>query len=152
MKRFTAIKHGQWKYDITERAMFEDLEICGIFVGVITNGIAEITETRQIRNIADNPVVQFIFDPQEYYDAIQDTTLVDKFADLDFLGTWHSHPCDPAYPSARDREAAERGNALEGLYAIYDGAGTEVYPYYWDGEEFTCIRIAYDKKISTSTT
>lgn len=115
-------------------------EACGILVGRIVNDVAIVEEVRQIKNISDDPQNAFVFDPQEYYDAIADTTWFAENAAYELLGMWHTHPDFPGYPSSYDWAAALAGKVIEGAYLLYTTKGQDLYNYYWDGKQFLVLR------------
>jgi proteasome lid subunit RPN8/RPN11 len=82
-------------------------ECCGL---LLARG-DEIVEAVPARNIAEQPAVRFVIDPQDHFSARREA----RTRGLEVVGFYHSHPRSPAQPSARDRdEFAYPGH----LYAI----------------------------------
>jgi len=118
----------------------DEKEACGIILGHIHGGVANIAGIVAIQNISPHPEMSFEFDPQGYYDAIEYTDWFRENAPYSLLGIWHSHPNYPGYPSNVDWEAAVKGQVVEGAYLIYTTKGHDIYSYYWDGTQFTVLR------------
>ena len=133
------LNYDMWS-DINTAAHKSEAEACGILVGDIIDGVAHIKEVRKVKNIASNPAMGFVFDPQEYHDSIIDTYFYDTNAKYALLGIWHTHPNFPGYPSKVDWNAALRGQVVEGMYLIFSTKGNDIYHYYWDGNQFIVMR------------
>ena len=80
-------------------------ECCGLLAG--THGT--ITQSRRTRNVAEHFGIRYELDPREYLKLSRE---IDD-ADLDLIGTYHSHPYTRAYPSATDI-----GQAWEGMVYV----------------------------------
>ena len=76
-------------------------EACGFLIGLIQNGTVHVIEAFPCRNLATEPD-RFEVHPEDFLAA--ETTARD--ADRTVVGVWHSHPNQPAVPSARDLEEA----------------------------------------------
>jgi proteasome lid subunit RPN8/RPN11 len=80
-------------------------ECCGLLAG--TGGA--VTQSHRTRNVADLFGIRYELDPHEYLKLSRE---IDD-ADLDLIGTYHSHPYTRAYPSATDV-----GQAWEGMIYV----------------------------------
>ncbi|HLP80880.1 MAG TPA: Mov34/MPN/PAD-1 family protein, partial [Nitrosomonas sp.] len=130
-------------------------EICGVLLGKLQGNIFKVHDIALVKNTSYNDH-WFKMDPQEYYNALSQTTAIDPNAPYDFLGIIHSHPEFPGYPSTTDWEEAVKGNIPVGLYLIYSTTSVyedlytyqwdaDLYCYEWDGETFKVLQINYEK-------
>jgi proteasome lid subunit RPN8/RPN11 len=91
-------------------------EACGIVAGT-TYEIAR--EIRRIKNVADNPRIEYQFDPSEQLKAwnlMEENGLVPAVI-------YHSHPNDDAYPSPKDiAGAAAYPNSHYVIYSVAHSA------------------------------
>ncbi len=69
------------------------LEVCGILGG--KEGVASVAY--RVTN-AEASGIHFLMDPREQLGAMEDLDA----KDLDLIAFYHSHPSDPAWPSAED--------------------------------------------------
>ncbi len=142
--RFTQIRKSSLNSNFDTIRSFslidDEREACGVLLGHIYKGVAVIAGVIPVRNISEHPEVSFMFDPQDYYNAIKDTDWFRDDAPYSLLGVWHSHPNYPGYPSNVDWAAAVKGQVVEGAYLIYTTKGHDIYSYYWDGTQFTVLR------------
>ena len=76
-------------------------EVCGLLFG----DEAAILRAEPAANLSPEPADSFELDPQALFGAIR----AERAGGARLLGHYHSHPCGPAEPSARDAAAAEPG-------------------------------------------
>lgn len=126
---------------IQELGDSQDIEFCGLLLGHIAGDTAFVDKIVPIKNISENPRVSFMFDPTEYLQGISETDWFRDNAPYSLLGIWHTHPNYPGLPSNVDWDAAVKGQVIEGAYLIYTTRGHDLYEYYWDGAQFTVLRI-----------
>ncbi len=82
------------------------LEACGLLVGRAANGACTVVRLRRARNLnTERARDRFELDPGDYLAAEHEA----RVAGLDVVGVWHTHPDQPARPSATDREWAWPG-------------------------------------------
>lgn len=77
-------------------------ECCGLLFGYDTTDYRRIVEVRHVPNVAIDKQQHFEISPLEIMNA-------ERYAEtnnLILVGVYHSHPNQPAVPSAKDRAAA----------------------------------------------
>lgn len=78
-------------------------ECCGLLLGRMSKGKAEILQVLEARNIYPGDKRSgYLIDPMEYYGA----ELKAEAEDVEVLGIYHSHPDKPAKPSKKDESEA----------------------------------------------
>jgi proteasome lid subunit RPN8/RPN11 len=83
-------------------------EACGLLFGKrLTSGV-HVTDAREAKNVASDPLRRFELDPGEVV-ALHDEA---ARADLEVVGTWHSHPHGDPTPSTEDLAARWPGHVL----------------------------------------
>ena len=81
-------------------------EVCGLLLGRLEDGHAEVTEVRTASNlVTDRARDRYLLDPAEFLRADRNA----REAGLEILGFWHTHPDHPARPSETDRAQAWDG-------------------------------------------
>jgi proteasome lid subunit RPN8/RPN11 len=124
-----------------QRAKQTNDELCGILVGTFGNFSGVVTEIRVVKNIHATPRKAFLMDPQEFLNAIEDTSLYTATPKQQFLGIIHSHPIDYAFPSITDWAAAEGHGLYFGPYLIYSPVYEKLNGFFWDGRQFLRIDV-----------
>lgn len=79
------------------------LESCGLLIGQVVDGCAEIDEALAAPNVATNPANSFEIDPAT---RLQ-TQRAARAAGRQVLGLYHTHPKGTAKASARDHAGAK---------------------------------------------
>lgn len=82
-------------------------EACGLLTGYCSEGSVVVTGFTAITNRSPEPEKRFAFDPEEWISAVYRMEAQSKpknRPDSGIVGIFHSHPDDPAVPSAADRE------------------------------------------------
>jgi proteasome lid subunit RPN8/RPN11 len=79
-------------------------EACGLLLGRRNDGAAQVGLAFPVRNLA-NANDRYEIDPVEYLVAEERA----QSLGLEVVGVWHSHPDQPARPSASDRIRAWEG-------------------------------------------
>lgn len=69
-------------------------EACGVLAGLQ----GRIRRVYRLRNVAETPLTRFLADPSQQLNAFEDM----ERRGLHLLGSYHSHPASPAYPSETD--------------------------------------------------
>lgn len=90
------ISKSLFEYVVRE-CIYTEVEKVFLAVGVVEEGVTRVLEVVECRNIAENPRVEFVADPQCMYRVF-------KYAEgkgLDIVALVHSHPAPP-HPSALD--------------------------------------------------
>ena len=90
-------------------------EICGLLRGM--DGI--VIDYQRARNVAPNPIMDYEVDPK----ALLVQFLWEEQGD-GMVAIYHSHPEDPAYPSASDAINAHYPDAVYIICSLLDGAMT----------------------------
>ena len=85
-------------------------EACGLLAG--RDGY--VTHILPATNVADNPLVGYLMDPQDQLDHFQAI----EEQGLDMLGIYHSHPVSPAYPSPTDLSMAYYPEAVYAIVSL----------------------------------
>ncbi len=106
-------------------------EICGALLGHRSRDTWEITKFIPLTNVSQNKIAHYIPDPNEWIKVLNKTTFLNKNAELDFIGVFHTHP--NSAPIASHTDINEAG--YEGIYWIYSPAFKTHGYYYWDGDE-----------------
>lgn len=100
-------------------------EVCGWLAG---NGNRAVRAYR-VPNAAENPIRNFLMQPEEQLATMRKI----REAGLDLTATYHSHPCTPAEPSARDL-----------ALAAYPGSFHVIVSLASEEPEVRCYRITGD--------
>ena len=125
-------------------------EICALLIGEkIPGGGGNIhyvcSEVRPIENVLHDPV-RYEFNPQQFFDELQDTSYFERSNTLDFIGVYHTHPNHHPIPSMID--LTESGYA--GVYVIYSPK-YDTYGYYHvtkAKEAWSSINVEHLKEIA----
>lgn len=80
---------------------------------------------------------EFIPDPNEFFNFIKKTTLVDKNTTMDYIGLMHSHIYAPAILSELDIQYM----TYDGVYIIYSILFNKVQAYYKHNDVIKPIKI-----------
>lgn len=81
-------------------------ECCGLLLGCATDGVAQVQEVMQARNLnTDRAADRYEMDPADLLRADE----LARARNLDIVGVWHTHPNHPAQPSTTDRAQAWDG-------------------------------------------
>lgn len=115
-------------------------EICAILIGsrdYVYGKYYNVTEFHPIENILHSPV-RYKFNPQEFMDIVQHTTLIDPEVKKDFVGVYHTHPNHRAIPSVIDIEES----GYKGIYIIHSPIHNETNYYYVEGPKSAWIPVA----------
>lgn len=81
-------------------------ETCGLLIGRQTEGVVEVVDLVQARNLnQERAQDRYELDPEDFVVADQAA----REQGLEIVGIWHSHPDHPAKPSETDRERAWEG-------------------------------------------
>jgi len=89
-------------------------ECCGVLLGRGTH----IVEAIRTRNIAADPMRQFLIDPRDHIEARRNA----RRSGLDLVGFYHSHPASEAEPSPRDLEEFTYPDHLYLIVSLHGGA------------------------------
>lgn len=106
-------------------------EMCGVLGGRRADGVATVTETRRVANVAGTPRNRYELDPAEQVAAMDEL----ETEGHEVVGFYHSHPRGPARPSGVDEARA----TWEGYsYCIVSLAGDEptAGSWRWTGDVF----------------
>lgn len=96
-----------------EEAEKVDVEVCGL---IIQNTKDRVQHLYMIDNISDyQKEVDYVMHPQQAYDVLKDTTIIDKNSKYKLLSVIHSHPNGIQNPSIVDI----RRKAYNVCYTIY---------------------------------
>jgi len=90
-------------------------ECCGLIEGAAAPNGWRALQIHEAANIADNPKVRFLIDPQVQFDLMRRL----RDAKTRIIGCFHSHPGGEPIPSATDRAEAYESDFL---YLIAGGA------------------------------
>jgi proteasome lid subunit RPN8/RPN11 len=105
-------------------------EACGLLIGARDL----VQSARPARNVAERPLVRFLIDPRDHFDAFREA----RRHGLDVVGYYHSHPRSSAVPSDVDRAEANDPDHLHlivglatdpadvRLFHVLDGAFLDV--------------------------
>ena len=83
-------------------------ECCGLIEGSVTADGWRAREIHEAANIAENPKVRFLIDPQVQFDLMRAL----RDSETRIIGCFHSHPDSRAEPSAADRAEAYENDFL----------------------------------------
>lgn len=81
------------------------LETCGLLVGFTQGDLTHVRSAVQVRNLAPRAIDHYDLDPGAHVVAEREA----RAQGLAIVGIWHSHPDQPAVPSASDRATAWEG-------------------------------------------
>ena len=116
-------------------------EICGALLGQRNKDSWEIQKFVKLTNTSKQKIAHYIPDPNEWFKVLNKTTFLNKDADYDLIGIFHTHP--HSQPIASHTDINEAG--YEGVYWIYSPHFKNHNCYYWDGNEdnrqFTMINL-----------
>lgn len=87
--------------EIKDKIKAEFLDASVEKVGVVVQE-GEKQELRMLNNISDSESVHYIAEPQQHYDALNDTDFFDENAKRKLVCFVHNHPFGSAHPSGVD--------------------------------------------------
>ena len=99
----------------TYGAANQEKEVCAALGGTIQGNIYNCTNVFVVPNIAADPIKTYVPKPDSFLKVLKQTTIYNKDSKLDFLGIFHTHPNNAAYPSGLDIQ----GTGYKGVYLIY---------------------------------
>ncbi|MBC8436899.1 Mov34/MPN/PAD-1 family protein [bacterium] len=108
-------------------------EVCGAFLGKrdessIDNWLCD--EFIPMTNVSTmDQGVHYVPDPNEMFQMLSRTTHMDKDADKDLIGIFHTHPHNLPIPSQTDLNGA----GYRGFYMIHSPKFEETQTYFYDG-------------------
>lgn len=102
-------------------------EVCGLIAGTGNR----FTGIYPVSNVAEDPAVGFLLDPQEQIAAMRDM----RHKGQELLGIYHSHPHTTAEPSAADLRLAAYPDVYYVIASLADNR-TDIRMYYYDGHSF----------------
>lgn len=110
-------------------------EACGLLAGTRDH----IAAAHPLQNVADMPQTQFQIDPREQLQALK---AIDD-AQLDWIGTYHSHPRSAPIPSQSDiKECADSG--LLQLIVSLEGRRPQLKLWRVDRDSVVPIELVYE--------
>jgi len=113
-------------------------EVCGFLLGKRNEeGSWECDEFKPLTNISESQEVHYIPDPNEMFSALTETTHMNKDANKDLVGVYHTHPHHAATPSITDLSGA----GYRGFYLIYSPKFKKLNAFYYDGD-YPCFEDA----------
>ena len=114
----------------------KDKEMCGLLTGVVyPEGRAFADKYWAIDNISPTPEVNFIFEPNQYFNILKSTRLFDPKNYQMLCAFVHSHPKSLPIPSETDtKNMMEVGFQIG--YLIYSYILNDFGCYYWNGNKF----------------
>lgn len=115
-------------------------EACGLLLGRVEAARTVVVEAREARNLAADARARFELDPAEHLAAERRAASLG----LAVVGAWHSHPDQPARPSARDRAAALPG-WCQVIVAVTGAGAGELRA--WAGPEGGGAEIALEEPV-----
>lgn len=94
-----------------------DAEICCVLLGKPYKKTYQIDAHIAVRNVAADPLQDYILDPRKMGEIYNTTYPFNPKVGKDrrFVGVFHTHPQNHAYPSQKDIEGAQGGN----IYLIF---------------------------------
>ncbi len=87
-------------------------EACGILAG----REMKVSEIFRMKNVELSPA-SYLMDPAEQFAMLKEL----RSKSLSMLAIYHSHPCAPAFPSAKDVERAYYEEALYVIVSLAEG-------------------------------
>jgi len=96
-------------------------EACGVLIGTINEGTANVEKTLPIKNVKRTHR-SFELDPQQFYNAWNEAGKNGK----EIVGVYHTHPVSSAVPSLWDRETMQNDTSVW-LIAGADGMRAYVW-------------------------
>ncbi len=119
---------------IDEATASPGAEVCGLLFG----SSHRIDAARPCRNVAPAPADSFEIDPV----ALLAAHKAARAGGPAIAGCYHSHPCGPAEPSARDAAAAAPDGALWLIVGeIEDGGAARLWRARCDGQGFDSVAL-----------
>ena len=81
----------------------------------------------------------YVMHPQQYFDILSKTSIIDKNSDTELLALFHTHPgkFSRAIPSSYD----VKGAVWKVPYIIYAVSVDEMLSWYWDGNNFIHMKL-----------
>ena len=139
-----AIKSSLWSHIMDLGDMSPHEEICGALLG--NKETQEIKKYEPLTNVSPTKSCHYIPDPNEWLQTLLKTTFINKKADLDLIGLFHTHP--NSAPIASHTDINEAG--YEGFYWIYSPKDGTSNFYYYDGndknKQFTITNLKVNKE------
>ena len=107
-----------------------DAEVCGALLGQKGETDWICDEFIKLTNVSPHDRgVHYIPHPNELFQALQKTKHMNKNANKDLVGIFHTHPHNEPYPSSTDI----LGAGYEGAYVIYSPLKRLITAHYYDG-------------------
>lgn len=105
-----------------------DEEICVALTGEVRNNVQVINSFTPFTNSADDKLHKYIPDPLEWLQFIKVTYPFNPQASpkKGFLGIYHTHPQNEAYPSIKDVD----GTGYKGIYLIHSPFKNQLHAYW----------------------
>ncbi len=110
-------------------AAFPD-ECCGLIEGFSTADTWHAVAVHRARNLAENPAVRFLVDPQLHFELLRRL----RGTERRIIGCFHSHPNGLSAPSENDRAMA-----IEPNFVWLIAAGTSA-------EQFSLNAFVFDER------
>lgn len=111
-------------------------EVCGVLGGQCGSA-THIESVHHVPNVATNPRVEYVIDPEAQLDAMEDI----EAAGWEVVGFYHSHPTGPTGPSETDAARA----TWPGFHYLIVALDTQtVGAWRWDGEQFERERLTVE--------
>ncbi|WJH34517.1 M67 family metallopeptidase [Paenibacillus sp. CC-CFT747] len=76
-------------------------EACGLLLGSPNGGDVHVSAAEPLRNLSRDPRRHFLADPEAWIAFLY----ADRTEARSLVGLYHSHPTEPAVPSARDADS-----------------------------------------------
>jgi proteasome lid subunit RPN8/RPN11 len=107
-------------------------ETCGLLLGVRRGDEHVVSRVRRARNLnVERAEDRYELDPADFLAADREA----RAAGQDIVGIWHSHPNNPARPSATDRDGAWPGWSYLIVSVGREGTG-EIRSWRLNGGDF----------------
>jgi len=124
------LKESHYKEIIGHCESSPDREVCGLVTG---GGGNRALSVHQLMNTAPGRgEVDYVVDPQGFFDVASRTRLLDKDAEQELLAVYHSHPIGLPVPSKVDVARA----SYRIVYIIYSVQAGMMKAWRWDGKRF----------------